>query len=229
MTSSPRLQDWVDGMQEDHGHQVDLTVTRNRRTMISIQFPGRKYTRLRIHEKFSEAPENILDHLSLYILTRQREDWKVVSSFARSLPVNRTASSPRQNRTQGIYFDLHAELNFVTSHYFEVPPEASITWGSLGKPRRKKRRSIRFGSWHEDCKQVRIHPLLDQEWVPREFIRYLIYHELCHAVEKPLPHKAGGHRIHHAEFKRLEQKYPHVNEMEKTGKEIFERLIRERL
>lgn len=227
MSLPDRLQYWLEGI-EKKGHSVELTLTRNRRSMISVQrlSPGR--TRLRMHESFAEAPESILVDLEHTLLTNDHLAWKRVAAFARTIDVPGEPKRSSPLYTQGSYFDLDAELGFVKSAYFEDPPEATITWGQAGKARRRKRRSIRFGSWVESDKLVRIHPLLDQKWIPQDFIRYIIYHELCHAVAKPLSHGGGHYRIHHPEFKRLEAHYPTLEEMEKLSRKIFSKIIRMR-
>ncbi|MDF3128580.1 hypothetical protein P0Y35_05180 [Kiritimatiellaeota bacterium B1221] len=229
MKVSPRLQDWVEDLASTQGHRVELSLTRNRRTMISLRQISRHHTRLRMHHAFSDAPQHILNDLASYIQTREPAYWKRVSAFARNIPPAATAS-PRPLPTRpGIHFDLQTELDYVKQHFFDSPPEAGIAWGKPGVPRKRKRRSIRFGSWHADCRQVHIHPVLDQAWVSKDFMHYLIYHELCHAAAPPYTDSAGRHHIHHAEFKSLERRYPNLKQMQKSGKEIFERLIQEHL
>lgn len=197
--------------------------------MIRIQTLSRRKTSIRLHEHFAEAPLSVLRDLAKFILHRDNTAWKRVVAYSQNITIPPDPNRPVAIQTQGIYFNLARELTFVKKKYFDEHLAARITWGKRGNPQRKKRRSIRFGSWHEDEKLIRVHPLLDQEWVPKEFIRYLIYHELCHAVAKPHQDAQGRHRVHHADFKQLEAQYPNFKEMEKLSQEIFNRLIRERL
>jgi hypothetical protein len=54
---------------------------------------------------------------------------------------------------------------------------------------------------------VRIHPVLDQPAVPVWFVRYVLFHELLHAVLPPRRGR-GSRWIHHgAEFRRRERDY----------------------
>lgn len=229
MNTSSRLQDWVNSFSKKHQYHVDLTVTQNRRSMITVRKNNRRHAVIRLHEAFEEAPEFILQNLEIFLLTNDSAGWKTVAAFARAIPGKPSPPRPRPlPTTQGKHIDLVRELAHVKRTYFACPPEATIAWGKAGKPRRRKRRSIRFGSWHGDCSQVRIHPLLDQEWVPLEFIHYLIYHELCHAAAPPFTDSLGRHHIHHASFKALEKKFPQYSEMESLSKEIFRRLVQER-
>lgn len=127
----------------------------------------------------------------------------------------------------GIHFNLNQELRYIQDTYFP-DVQASIRWGKDSGPRKKKRRSMRMGSWDEEKRLIRIHPVLDQEWVPKEYLHYLIYHELCHSVERPR-YSRWGNQIHHAEFHALENQYPNVKQMRKLGRQLFERIIAEGL
>lgn len=227
MSLPPRLRRWANKL-ADEGHQVYITLTRNRTAMVRIQTLSRRKTAIRLNEEFVDAPVPVLRDLARTVLNRDNLAWKRVVAYSQTIEIPPERRRPIPIQTKGIYFNLSRELAYVKKKYFHEDLEARITWGKRGNPQRRKRRSIRFGSWHEDEKLIRVHPLLDQEWVSREFIRYLIYHELCHAVAKPQQDAQGRHRVHHADFKTLERRYPHLKEMEQMAKEIFERLIKER-
>lgn len=227
MTPTPRLQSWAEDLQQVHGHRVDLTLTRNRRMMISLKAVGRKHTVLRMHEAFTEAPQEVLDHLREYLRTRRKIYWTPVAAYARSIPVQGPGIRRQPPSTEGRFFRLDKELQTLLERFPDLPADISITWGGRGNPRRKRRRSIRFGSWVEDTRQIRIHPLLDQEWVPEEFMQFLIYHELCHAAAPPFTDSTGRQRIHHAAFKALESRFPGREKMAALEKMIFERLMKE--
>ena len=126
---------------------------------------------------------------------------------------------------RGRHFNLDLELQTVRDRYFPGL-EARIRWGNASRPRKRQRRSIRMGSWDENRKLVRIHPALDRDWVPVEYLHYLIYHELCHAVAKPI-RTPFGNAIHHAEFHALENRYPDADRMRKLGRDIFQRIVAE--
>ena len=50
------------------------------------------------------------------------------------------------------------------------------------KPPRKRRRSIRLGSYNHHTCEVRIHPLLNAPNVPAFFIQSIIHHEYLHHI-----------------------------------------------
>lgn len=230
MTPQDRIGKWLNELRVQDRQQVHLTLTRNRHSMISLRRRSPRHSTLRMHEQFAFAPDNILHDLATFIVRKDPNAWKRVAAYARTIelvPGAERATRPQIRKTKGRYFDLQRELDLVKSHYFKEPLEAEITWGAVRKTRRRKRRSIRFGSWHENEKLVRIHPLLDQNWVSSEFIHYLIYHELCHAIAKPEISSTGRNRIHHRAFKELESKFPNLEAMEKMASDIFKRLCSE--
>ncbi|MEX2608098.1 MAG: hypothetical protein WD708_12205 [Kiritimatiellia bacterium] len=230
MTLPDRIGQWLNQLRLQEQQHVHLSLTRNRHSMISLRRTSSRHCTLRMHEQFALAPDDILHDLAAFILHQEPRAWKRVAAFARTIevaPDSKRVRKPHPRKTTGRCFDLQRELAVVKATYFENPPEAEITWGILRKRSRRKRRSIRFGSWHENEKLVRIHPLLDQSWISLNFIHYLIYHELCHAVAKPETSETGHRRIHHRAFKDLESRFPDLKAMEKLATDIFRRLRKE--
>jgi hypothetical protein len=64
--------------------------------------------------------------------------------------------------------------------YFQKYPPLSVKWGQ--QISRKKRRSIRLGSYNHSTSEIRIHPLLDSPEIPAFFIQSVIHHEYLHHV-----------------------------------------------
>jgi len=71
----------------------------------------------------------------------------------------------------------------VRREYFPSHPALPIRWGI--RVNRKKRTSIRLGSYDHRTTEIRIHPALDSEKVPRFFIHSVIYHEYLHHILGP--------------------------------------------
>ncbi len=130
----------------------------------------------------------------------------------------------------GTYHQLSSLLEEVKSEFFTEELEASIMWGRAPRrTRRRKRTSIVFGSWWEQQKRIRIHPALDRPWVPEEFIRFIIYHELCHAVAKPKQGQGRKRQVHHPEFKALENRYPDSARLRAMSRDILARISKEEM
>ena len=75
---------------------------------------------------------------------------------------------------------LAAEVH--RTYFFTYPP-LPVRWGQ--QITRKKRRSIRLGSYNHHTTEVRIHPILNKPGVPAFFIQSVIYHEYLHHVLGP--------------------------------------------
>jgi CRISPR/Cas system CMR subunit Cmr6 (Cas7 group RAMP superfamily) len=65
------------------------------------------------------------------------------------------------------------------SYFYKYPP-LPVRWGQ--QITRKKRRSIRLGSYNHITTEIRIHPLLDSPGIPAFFIQSVIHHEYLHHV-----------------------------------------------
>jgi len=68
------------------------------------------------------------------------------------------------------------------TYFFKYPP-LPVRWGQ--QITRKKRRSIRLGSYNHATTEVRIHPSLNAPNIPAFFIQSVIYHEYLHHVLGP--------------------------------------------
>jgi predicted SprT family Zn-dependent metalloprotease len=72
---------------------------------------------------------------------------------------------------------LAAEVH--RTYFYKYPP-LPVRWGQ--QITRKKRRSIRLGSYNHLTTEIRIHPLLNAPDVPAFFIQSVIFHEYLHYV-----------------------------------------------
>ena len=94
-----------------------------------------------------------------------------------------------------------------------------ITWGRRTR-RKRAQSSIRYGSYDSTTWTITIHPALDSESTPVEFVKYVVFHEMLHAVIPPV--KAGGKlRFHPPEFRMREKQYPGFHRMQKLAKTIL--------
>lgn len=77
-----------------------------------------------------------------------------------------------------LYLDsLAAEIHRT---YFLKYPPLPVRWGN--QITRKRRRSIRLGSYNHHTAEIRIHPLLNAPQIPAFFIQSIIHHEYLHHV-----------------------------------------------
>src|SRR5213075_315139 len=68
------------------------------------------------------------------------------------------------------------------TYFFKFPP-LDVKWGQ--QITRKRRRSIRLGSYNHITTEIRIHPLLSTGNVPAFVIESVIYHEYLHHILGP--------------------------------------------
>ena len=171
---------------------------------------GRGYE-LRLNRAFGQAPEEVREAVASWLRSGKRARKacalldEYVAELAQSLP-------PRPRRlpelcARGSVYDLDelvGELREEALPPSLLPLERTphLTWGRRG---RGAKRSLRLGSFDHELNLVRVHPVLDQEGVPRWFVRFVVFHELLHAALPP-EKDARGRSLHHGPtFKRYER------------------------
>src|ERR1700710_2910821 len=93
---------------------------------------------------------------------------------------------------------LAAEVH--RTYFYKYPP-LPVRWGQ--QITRKKRRSIRLGSYNHLTTEIRIHPLLNAPDIPAFFTQSVISHEY-------LPHVLGP--SHNRRFHKEERKFRYFRE-----------------
>jgi hypothetical protein len=123
----------------------------------------------------------------------------------------------------GRYHDLDAILAELCQRYFPNCAEVRIGWGRWSG--RARPRSIRFGTYRPDSQAIRIHPALDQAFVPGYFVEFIVYHELLHHVIPPR-RVNGRYQIHSPEFHRRERAFLAYAEAIAWRQQHLRRLLR---
>ena len=86
------------------------------------------------------------------------------------------------------------------TYFFKMPP-LPVKWGQ--QITRKRRRSIRLGSYNHITAEIRIHPLLNSPSIPAFFVQSIIHHEYLH-------HVLGAN--HNSRFHRAERQFRYHRE-----------------
>ena len=86
------------------------------------------------------------------------------------------------------------------TYFFKFPP-LDVKWGQ--QITRKRRRSIRLGSYNHVTTEIRIHPLLNSPSIPTFFVQSIIHHEYLH-------HVLGAN--HNSRFHRAERQFRYHRE-----------------
>ncbi len=187
---------------------IQLAITDNRRRMVTYAEVG-ETLRLRVHMMFLGAPDDVLDSLVRYVHENARDASKRIGEFigANGHRIRASRKVPGPLRTRGRFHDLVAILSRVNDQYFgSSVTDVLITWGRRSRPRGDRRTAIKLGSYSAAERLIRVHPALDQEWVPRYFVAYIVFHELLHHLF-PGELRRGRLLVHSAEFLRREAEF----------------------
>ncbi len=210
------------------GGPVQLGVTDNLRRMVT-QTKSLGQLRVRLHMMFLGADERVKSALVAYVVHDDREASQVVGAFIEQNlhRIRASRKAPGKLRAAGQVHDLEAILHDVNQRYFAgTAGDVLITWGRKTKPRvEQPRTSIKLGSYSATERLIRVHPVLDQRWVPRYFVQYIVYHELLHHL---VPEARVGRRvlIHPPEFQRRERDFPQLSRALAWEQKHIDRLLR---
>jgi hypothetical protein len=206
---------------------VDVTLTRNRVSMLSVDFGRGSPIKIRMHEQYLQADMSVFRALRLFLRSGNRDAWRRAAKYAQCIePAPAGQRRTRRIRTRGEVHDLKAIAYEVNRELFSRRVSCRVGWGRPGtrKGRRKRSKSIRFGSWTPSDRTVRVHPLLDDRRVPREFVKYIVFHEMLHAVV-PSTRRNNRRYDHSPEFRALENGFPGLGEMRRMAVRLLDVLV----
>lgn len=212
------------------GGRLSVLVTDNRYTMISVkrekQSTGPAY-QVRLHRMFLDAPAPITRALARYIADN---DPRASRELGRFIETNQGAIARPETRTKNIILrtagrvhdlaDVYATLN---ARYFGGRIDARITWGPMPSGRRR-RRSIKMGSYAVEDRLIRIHPSLDREVIPRFFVEWIVYHEMLHQVHG-IPVVGGRRQFHPPAFLADEAQFERFDEARRWERQYLDLLL----
>jgi hypothetical protein len=188
--------------------ELQLTITDNRAVMISVQRdPRHARYQVRLHHLFVDAPTPVLRALARYVVFNDRGASRELNAYIDERQVRiRADDTPRTTiRTAGRVHDLRELFDELNELYFAGQATCRITWGRHAG-RGRQRRSIKVGSYSLEEHLIRIHPGLDQAWVPRGYLQWVVYHEMLHALHPP-PVVNGRHCFHTEAFAEAEKRF----------------------
>jgi hypothetical protein len=202
---------------------VILSITDNRHSIITHRVQ-RGILHARVHHMFLDAPSSVVDSLVRYVTKGDREASALLGDY---IDENGSRLARRKRNAplvaKGRHHDLLRLFQDINDRYFDGGVNAVITWGKAGKggsrvkvrtaSRRStklkpQRKTIKLGSYSAVDRMVRVHPALDQKWVPRYFVAYIVYHEMLHHVI-PASRGLGRVNFHPPEFKERERQFRH--------------------
>ena len=192
---------------------ASLTLTDNRSVLLSTAREG-EGLRLRLHRAFVDADLEALEAAAAFAAgcsgDLRREALALLRAHVDTWRQDNDDDPvpPRLplHRTRGAWHDLASIRDSLNRRYFDRELDPGITWGRWSALR-GRRRTIRLGSYDARENLIRVHPALDQSWVPRLFVEAVVYHEMLHA-EMPAQESGGRRCLHGPEFRRRERQLP---------------------
>lgn len=208
------------------GAKVALILTENATTMVSYRWRSASEVQIRLHRMFSDAPGDVHDAISAFVRGKRGAQSSAMDDFIRANRHLIRRKAPRLDpaklrSARGEEYDLKEMRDRMNRRWFGGHVTARITWGR--QPPRRRRRHIGFGAYYRDIDLIRINPLLDQAWVPKFFVEYIVYHEMCHAY---LAFDLFGREgIHTPRFRELEKRFPKYDEALAWERDNLDRLL----
>jgi hypothetical protein len=185
---------------------VILSITDNRHSIITHR-AKRGILHARVHHMFLDAPSPIIDALVRYVTRGDRDASAVLGDY---IDANGFRLARRKRNAplvaRGRHHDLLGLFEDLNDRYFDGEVNALVTWGKRPTTKATRRKTIKLGSYSAVDRLVRVHPALDEKWVPRYFVAYIVYHEMLHHV---IPGSRGLGRVnlHPPEFKDREREF----------------------
>jgi hypothetical protein len=211
------------------GLPLRLTITDNRRTMLSLKRRN-EGVEVRLHHMFLHGDAVTWDALGDYLFDGERSAAQCIARYIERHRerIRRELRRPIALCTAGAHHDLSEIFDAINRRYFQGAVDAHITWGRDPSARsRAARRSIKLGSYTSRDRLIRVHPALDADFVPRFFVEYIVYHEMLHHVLPPkLQH--GRRELHGPAFKAREREFSHYHVALRWEREHLDRLLRQR-
>lgn len=210
--------------------RLALAITDNRYTMISVKRDKGLY-RLRLHRMFLESGPEVVRALGRYVGENDRAASTLLGRFIDgNQHLIRRARRKRPPavtlEAQGEVHDLHHIYAQLNARYFNDAIEARITWGQRALPgaARRRRNSIKMGSYSVEDRLIRIHPSLDRPFVPTFFVAWIVYHEMLHQ-KHAIPIVGGRRQFHTPAFLADEAAFDQYDEARRWECENLNRLL----
>jgi hypothetical protein len=213
-------------LREKLGPKVIVALTDNRSTMISFK-ERRGVLYVRLHAIFADADSELLSCVASYV--RGRASKRQARMIDEWIETNRhLIKRPREDDPPllplGECYDLQLIFDAINSAYFDNRIGARITWTKALKNQR--RTTIRMGSYCDEQRLIRIHPALDQPFVPEYFVASVVFHEMLHEVHGAEKTENGKRCVHTPAFFADERKFEHYEKAKKWELRHIHKLLK---
>lgn len=220
-----RASDWSRSLAVRLGQPVRLVVTDNRSTMLSARPKGGRLE-VRLHHMFLTAEQNILEAVGDYLGDSDAKAAEQIDGFVEQNRARFVASGRPQSalRTEGRHHDLRSMHDDLARRHFGGQMDVRISWGKRVQPKRGQR-SLQLGTYLPEERLIRIHPVLDQSWVPAFFVEFVVFHEMLHH-DMPAVVQNGRRHYHTSAFRKRERSFEFHTAAQDWQKDNLWRLLR---
>ena len=177
---------------------------------------------------FDTSPKNVISALEKTLLTKLLSKNNLPAG-SRKAVLSLLSKGKLKNKhpsalglTNDYKVNLKERFDKLNAEYFGSKIKANIEWGK--KVNKKNLTSFRFGSYDPEKRLIRIHPRLQQDFVPLSVLELTVYHEMCHQWA-PIKRERGMWRAHHPQFKKKEREYRFYGEARSWEKENWKKLM----
>ncbi len=220
-----RASDWSRALAARVGQPIRLVVTDNRSTMLTARSKGGRLE-VRIHHMFLTAEEDILAAVGDYLSDSDSRAASAIDRFVEDNRLRFVAPGPPQDtlRSAGRHHDLRAIADDLARRHFGSALDVRITWGKRVQPKRRQR-SLQLGTYLPEERLIRIHPVLDQSWVPGFFVEAVVFHEMLHH-DMPAVVQNGRRHYHTRAFRKRERSFEYHSAAQQWQTDNLWRLLR---
>lgn len=217
-------------LRRELGPNLELTITDNRRHLISIRRAGKKLY-VRLSRIFAYADRATMRELIEFLKGRSSKVPPRVKDFIDSqpLPSRLAKKALLKLNPKGVAYDLRRISEKINRRYFKGAMKIKITWGRARAAKRWSRRgTIQLGSYDKDLDLITIHPVLDCKTVPVEVVELVVYHEMLHKKLGVTTLASGRKMTHTPRFRQMEKSYSRYEEAVEWERKNLGRLLRAR-
>ncbi len=216
---------FLERLQEIFKKKIELKLKDNRTVFLNSKKFRSGALRLILHKAFLFAPEYILLAIRDYVLFGRRKSLRVIRNFMEEYFQKRDYSrvlDKKSLRGKGNFYNLKELLLEVEKKYLGKEIEnLYITF--FKKPSYRKFSRITFGSYNNELRLIKINEILDNNFFPKYFVEFIVYHEMLHHIHGEKRGRDGRRSVHTREFREAERKYFHYEMAKRFEKDFFEK------
>ncbi len=198
---------------EKTGRPVRLRIHDNLRSMLTARRDGTgPGLVLSVHRMFLRADADTLEALARFAsgptpAVRARiRDYINRNLHQPDAVIHRPPRRQAVGTPQGRHRELATRAERLNGEYFAGVLDFRIAW-STTRRRFARQYGVTLGTWNLRQRLIRIHPMLDNPYVPELFLDFVVYHEMAHVAVPSEPGGNGRIQHHTRAFRAMERRF----------------------